>query len=253
MSNRISRRKLIGAGATIAVGAAGVTAASMAKKAGLIPPDHGGIYGIGETLNYASHRLLMASGSHAREFRKDQISDKPFVNGRPPQNAKYKRLLARGFTDWTLQVEGMVERPNAYTLEELKAMPASSQITQLACEEGWNFIAEWNGVLLSELLRSTGAQPQAKYVVYMSMDPEWWDSIDMAEAMHPQTLLTYGMNGQELPEAHGAPLRLRIPRQFGYKSVKHLNRIVVTDSLKEFGEGLGSSAPEQGFAWYAGI
>jgi DMSO/TMAO reductase YedYZ molybdopterin-dependent catalytic subunit len=252
--NKISRRKLITAGTATAAGATGVAvAARLAEKAGLIPPDHGGIYGIGETLNYASHRLLMSGHSAAREFSRDQITAKPYVNGKAPQNAKYKRLLARGFADWSLQVEGMVTRPGAFSLADLKSLSATTQVTQLACEEGWSFIAEWTGVRVGDLLNSVGVLPQAKYMVYLSLDPEWWDSIDMAEAMHPQTLLTYSMNGQDLTEDHGAPLRLRVPRQFGYKSVKYLNRLVLTDSLKEFGQGLGSSAPEQGFAWYAGI
>jgi DMSO/TMAO reductase YedYZ molybdopterin-dependent catalytic subunit len=86
-----------------------------------------------------------------------------------------------------------------------------------------------------------------------SIDPDWWESIDMADALHPQTFLTYGMNGDELPVGNGGPLRLRLPRQLGYKSVKFINRLTVTDSLKEFGKGLGSASPEGGYAWYAGI
>ena len=122
-----------------------------------------------------------------------------------------------------------------------------------ACEEGWSYIAEWTGIPLSYVLNLAGVQPQARYVVYFSHQQGWWDSIDMPEALHPQTLLTYGMNGEDLPVLYGAPVRLRVPRQLGYKSVKHLTRITVTESLKNIGNGLGSAAPAAGFSWYAGI
>jgi DMSO/TMAO reductase YedYZ molybdopterin-dependent catalytic subunit len=102
-------------------------------------------------------------------------------------------------------------------------------------------------------LEIVGVLPQARYVVYTSIDPEWWESIDMADALHPQTFLTYGMNGGELPVGNGGPLRLRISRQLGYKSVKYISQLTVTDNLKKFGKGLGSASPEGGYAWYAGI
>jgi DMSO/TMAO reductase YedYZ molybdopterin-dependent catalytic subunit len=102
-------------------------------------------------------------------------------------------------------------------------------------------------------MRAAGIMPQARYVVYFSIDANWWDSIDMADALHPQTLLAYAMNDGDLPVPFGGPLRLRVPRQLGYKSVKFINRLVVTDSVKRFGRGLGSAAPESGYAWYAGI
>ena len=106
---------------------------------------------------------------------------------------------------------------------------------------------------LSHVLELVGIQPQARYVVYFSIDPQWWDSVDMADALHPQTFLAYGMNGGELPVGNGGPLRLRVPRQLGYKNVKFITRLTVTDSLKRFGQGLGSASPEAGYAWYAGI
>jgi DMSO/TMAO reductase YedYZ molybdopterin-dependent catalytic subunit len=147
----------------------------------------------------------------------------------------------------------MIARPASFSVADLQRYPSRSQITHLACEEGWSFIAEWTGVPLAALLNSLGLLPQARYVVYFSMDPGWWDSIDIHEAMHPQTLVTYGMNGIDLPVAHGGPLRMRIPRQLGYKSVKYITRLAVTDNLKSFGKGLGSSPPEFGYSWYAGI
>jgi DMSO/TMAO reductase YedYZ molybdopterin-dependent catalytic subunit len=147
----------------------------------------------------------------------------------------------------------MVVNPASFSLTELRCFPVRSQITHLACEEGWSFIAEWTGVPLSHVLSLVGTLPSARYVVYFSIQPNWWDSVDMADALHPQTLLTYGMNGSDLPVGHGGPLRLRVPRQLGYKSVKYLTRMTVTDSLKGFGKGLGSAAPEEGYSWYAGI
>ena len=116
-----------------------------------------------------------------------------------------------------------------------------------------NHVAEWNGVPLSHVLDLVGVQPQARYVVYYSIQPDWWESMDMADALHPQTFLTYGMNGDELPVGNGGPLRMRVPRQLGYKNVKFITHLTVTDSMKKFGQGLGSASPEAGYAWYAGI
>jgi DMSO/TMAO reductase YedYZ molybdopterin-dependent catalytic subunit len=249
----LSRRKLIITGLAATAGAAGLgVAARIAQKYGLVPPDHRGVYGLGETLTYASLRLLTRH-SLAREFPRSQISNPPLANEIPPLNEAFKRLQAGGFADWRLSVSGMVDRPAAFSLAELKSYPSRSQITQLACEEGWSYIAEWIGVPLSHILNVVGIHPQARYIVYFSIDPNWWESIDMADAMHPQTFLAYGMNGNELPVGNGGPLRLRLPRQLGYKSVKYITHLTVTDSLKGFGKGLGSASPEGGYAWYAGI
>jgi DMSO/TMAO reductase YedYZ molybdopterin-dependent catalytic subunit len=249
----ISRRKLIigGIAATAGLSALGV-AARLAHKYGLVPPDHGGIYGLGETLTYASQRLLTRH-SLAREFSRSQISNPPFANEIAPLNDAYKRLQAGGFADWRLTVDGMVDRPASFSLDQLKSYPRRSQITHLACEEGWSYIAEWIGVPLSYVLDAVGVKPQARYVAYFSIEPDWWDSIDMADALHPQTFLAYGMNGNELPVGNGGPLRIRIPRHLGYKSVKFVTHLTVTDSMKGFGQGLGSAAPEGGYSWYAGI
>jgi DMSO/TMAO reductase YedYZ molybdopterin-dependent catalytic subunit len=249
----ISRRKLIigGLAATAGLSALGV-AARLAQKYGLVPPDHGGIYGLGETLTYASQRLLTRH-SLAREFSRSQISNPPYANGIQPLNEAYKRLQAGGFADWRLTVDGMVDRPASFSLDQLKSYPRRSQITHLACEEGWSHIAEWIGVPLSHVLDAVGVKPQARYVVYFSIEPDWWDSIDMADALHPQTFLAYGMNGNELPVGNGGPLRMRVPRHLGYKSVKFVTHLTVTDSMKGFGQGLGSASPEGGYSWYAGI
>jgi DMSO/TMAO reductase YedYZ molybdopterin-dependent catalytic subunit len=251
--NDISRRKLILTGLAATAGVSGLgVAARIAQQYGLIPPDHGGIYGLGETLTYASQRLLTRH-SLAREFSRSQISKPPFANEIPPLSDEFQRLQAGGFADWRLSVSGMVDRAASFSLAQLKSYPSRSQITMVQCEEGWSYIAEWIGVPLSHVLDVVGIQPQARYVVYFSIDPDWWDSMDMADAMHPQTFLAYGMNGDELPVGNGGPLRMRLPRQLGYKNVKFITQLTVTDSMKKFGKGLGSASPEGGYAWYAGV
>ena len=247
--SRFSRRQLIGAG----LGVSGLAAAAkMADHYGLVPPDCGGLYGPGETLTYAAQRLLTRH-SMAREFDRSQISKHPFADPVGPLGDAFQRLQAGGFQEWRLTVDGMVARPASFSTAELRRLPARSQITAVQCEEGWNYIAEWTGVPLAEVLDAAGALPQARYVVTRSFQPDWWDSIDMADALHPQTILAYGMNGSELPVSFGGPLRLRVPRQLGYKSLKYMVHVTVTDNLKKFGKGLGSAAPEGGYAWYAGI
>jgi DMSO/TMAO reductase YedYZ molybdopterin-dependent catalytic subunit len=250
---RLSRRKLITTGLATAAGASGLAvAARLADRYGLIPPDHGGIYGAGETLTYAGQRILMANHSLAREFDRSQITKFVPIDGNPPEKENYQRLLAGKFADWRLRIDGLVARPSLLSLAELKSYPSRTQITHQACEEGWSFIAEWTGVPLSYVLNVAGVLPQARYVAYFAFD-ESWDSLDIPEALHPQTLLAYGMNGEEITPAHGAPLRMKVPRQLGYKNVKFLSRITVTDSLKNIRNGLGSISPDYGYSWYAGI
>jgi DMSO/TMAO reductase YedYZ molybdopterin-dependent catalytic subunit len=242
----LSRRKVIKTGVAATAGVSGLAvAARLADIYGLIPPDHGGIYGPGKALTYASQRLLTRN-TLAREFTRSQISTRPVANGRLPEGEDFKRLQAGRFADWRLAIEGMVARPAALSLADLRSYPSRSQITQLICEEGWSFIAEWIGVPLSHVLNTVEVLPQARYVVLFSIQRDWVESIDMADALHPQTLLTYGMNGGDLPIGHGGPLRLRVPRQLGYKSLKYVNRLMITDNLKEF-------SPDGSYAWYAGI
>jgi DMSO/TMAO reductase YedYZ molybdopterin-dependent catalytic subunit len=251
--SKISRRKLITTGAAAVAGASGLAvAAKVATSHGLIPPDSGGLYGPGETLTYAAQRLLN-NRAMAREFPRRQISENPFANEVAPLGDEFNRLQAAGFVDWRLTVDGMAARPTAFSLAEVKSFPTSSHVTMIGCEEGWTYIAEWTGVPLSYILDRVGALPQVRYVVYRSIQPDWWESIDMSDAVHPQTLVAIGMNGADLPVPFGGPMRLRVPRQLGYKSVKYITRLTLTDSLKPFGKGLGSAAPEGGYAWYAGI
>jgi DMSO/TMAO reductase YedYZ molybdopterin-dependent catalytic subunit len=251
--NKISRRRFVTAGLAATAGVSGVAVAgTLARRYGLLPPDGGGIYGPGETLTYAAQRLLMRH-SLAREFPRSMISKVPFANELAPFNDAFKRHQASGFADWRLSIDGMVARPASLSLSGLRSFPVHSQITEVVCEEGWSYVAEWIGTPLIEVLNASGLLPQARYVVYFSIEPDWWESIDLADARHPQTLLTYAMNDGDLAVGFGGPLRLRVPRQLGYKSVKFITRLTVTDSLKSFGKGLGGANAEGGYAWYAGI
>ena len=253
MNRLLTRRRLIKTGLAAIAGASGLAvAARLADRYGLIPPDHGGIYGVGDTLTYASQRLLSRRDSLAREFSRRDISNVAPVNGDTPTSFDYRQLLSHRFAEWELVIDGLVSRPSSFSLAQLKQFPVTTQITHQACEEGWSFIAEWTGVQLSHVLNLVGASPRARYVVFYAFD-DLWESIDMDDAWHPQTLLAYKMNGEDLQTPHGAPVRLRVTRQLGYKSLKYLAQISVVDSLKDIGNGLGSISPELGYSWYAGI
>lgn len=251
---KISRRKMITTGLAAAAGVAGLGVADhLAHRYGLIPPDDRGIWGPGNTLTYAAQRILQMHHPLAREFDRSQISKGVIpVKGQVPQSNVYRQHLRGGFADWQLNIDGMVARPQSFSLADLRRLPSVSQVTLHVCEQGWSFIAEWTGVQLSHILNLVGISPQAKYVAIFSFDTVW-DTMDMFDAWHPQTLLAYGMNGQELPAPHGAPVRMRVGRQVGYKNVKFLTHLVVTDNAKQYGKGLGGKAPEGGWAWYGGI
>jgi len=251
MSNLLTRRALVTAGLTVAAGATGVGAAG---RYNLIPPDYGGVFGIGETLTYSAQRLLTSGHSMAREFQRSDISKAPVVNGPAPKDEAFRALAAGGFKDWRLQVEGLIARPVSFSLDELRRLPMESHIVLHACEQGWSYIAEWTGVRLSSVLEMVQPRPEARYIVFMPFaNPRQttgevrvqWDSIDMADALHPQTLLAYGMNGEVLPADFGAPLRLRMSRQLGYKNTKYLSRMIVTDRMGLYRKGDGT--------WYGGI
>jgi DMSO/TMAO reductase YedYZ molybdopterin-dependent catalytic subunit len=249
----ITRRGLIYGGMAAAAGISGLGAADrLAKRCGLLPPDDRGIYGPGETLTYACQRMLTRH-TPVREFPRSMISKNPFANETPPLDDDFKKLQAGGFKDWRLVVDGTVARPLTLSLADLKTLPMHSQITEVACEEGWSYIAEWIGTPLSAVLREAGVLPQTRYIVYRAQDKFIWDSIDMNDAWDEHTLLTMGMNDGDLPVGFGGPLRLRMPRQLGYKSLKYVNHIIATDDIKKFGKGQGSISPEFGYAWYAGI
>jgi len=254
MSNSLTRRRFITGAVAASVTASGTGAAAfLAKRYGLIPPDHGGVLGVGQTLTYAAHRVMLYRQPLAREFTRNAISKNfPAINTTMPEDDSYRADMATGFAQWRLTVEGLVTRPCELSLAQLKSYPSRTQVTQHICEQGWSAIAEWTGVPLSYVLREAGIQPEARYIFFYCVDG-WWDSLDLADAWHPQTLLAYGMNGRDLPVPHGAPVRLRVERQLGYKNLKYVSAITVTDSTKEWGKGLGAQGAENGYSWYAGI
>jgi len=251
--SKVSRRKFVTAGLATAGSLAGFgVAAKLAQRYGLVPPDSGGIYGPGTTLTYAAHRIF-SRNSLVREFPRNMISKVPFPNLMPPLGEDFKKLQNGGFADWRLTVDGLVARPASLSLSDLKTFPLRNQITEVVCEEGWSYVAEWIGTPLHEVLKAAGVLPQARYLVYFSIDPQWYESIDIEEAMHPQTLLTWAMNDGDLPVAFGGPLRLRVPGQLGYKSVKFVTRVMATDSVKGYVSSIDPKSPNYGYAWYAGI
>jgi DMSO/TMAO reductase YedYZ molybdopterin-dependent catalytic subunit len=221
-----------------------------------LPPTYGNLLRMGDAVTYAAHRTLLPKQSLVREYRIEDISSFPATGTTNPARSveselgeTYRRLQAGAFADWRLSVEGLVARPSEFSLADLKKLTSRTQITRHTCEEGWTAIGQWTGVPLRVVLDAAGILPAARFVVYYAFDG-WVDSIDMLDALHPQTLLAYGMNGSDLPIQHGAPLRLRVERQLGYKSMKFLRRIVVVDRFEDGGE-MGNI--QNGWAWYTGI
>ncbi|HEX5169751.1 MAG TPA: molybdopterin-dependent oxidoreductase [Cyclobacteriaceae bacterium] len=216
------------------------------------PPSYRNILRMGDNLTYLAQRTLLPGQSLVKEYRFGDISSFPATGTTNPAESskpdsfseEYGRLLKTGFADWKLVIEGKVLRPGSYSMRDLQKFPARKQITKHTCEEGWTAIAEWTGVPLRHVLHTVGIIPSARFVNFYSYDG-WIDSIDMLDALHPQTLLAYGMNGRDLPVPHGAPLRLRVETQIGYKSMKYLQRIEVTDEFVDTGDS--------GWAWYVGI
>lgn len=225
-----------------------------------LPPTYGNVLRMADNLTYRAQRLLLPRNSLAPEYDRRDITSIPAIGTTNPANpheelfdaaggAAYERLRRGDFADWRLRIEGSVTRPGSYSLSDLKRFPARTQITKHTCEEGWSAIAEWTGVPLHRVLEAAGIRPSARFVNFYAFDATV-DSIDMFDALHPQTILAYGMNGRDLPIAHGAPLRVRVERQLGYKSVKFIHRISVTDEFYDPGK-LGPL--QQGWAWYVGI
>jgi DMSO/TMAO reductase YedYZ molybdopterin-dependent catalytic subunit/thiosulfate reductase cytochrome b subunit len=243
----VSRRSwMISAGVT-----AGLALVSLVRWP--LPVRASGLFGLSDTLTFWTQRLLLSRQPLAKEFSVGDISPNfPAINTIDPEDETYQRQRANGFAEWHLSVTGLVTRPTVFSLADLQTLPARTQITQHSCEQGWSAIAQWTGVPLSLVLEAVGLRPPARFVVFRCVDG-WWDSLDLFDALHPQTLLAYGMNGQPLPVQHGAPVRLRVERQLGYKSLKYVSSIEVVESVENIGEGRGSGVAEEGYNWYAGI
>jgi DMSO/TMAO reductase YedYZ molybdopterin-dependent catalytic subunit len=221
-----------------------------------LPPTYGNLLRMGDTLTFAAHRALLPAGSLVREYGVGDLTSfpatgttNPAVTVKSALGEEYRRHQAEAFAAWRLTVEGRVARPRSFSLAELKQLPSRTQITRHTCEEGWTAIGQWTGVPLSRVLDAVGILPTARFVVAYTVD-DWVDSLDLIDALHPQTILAYGMNGGDLPIAHGAPVRLRVERQMGYKSLKYVRRLVVAD---EFDDGGANGSIQNGWAWYTGI
>lgn len=216
------------------------------------------VLGSGEWLNYHAHRLIGAEAL-AREYAHADLSPHFRTNGNAEvRAADYLRHAETGFADWRLAVDGRVERPGAFSLAEIRAMPARSQITRHDCVEGWSAIGKWTGVPLAHLLGLVRLRPDARYVVFHCADDfggtPYYESIDLVDAFHPQTILAWGMNDAALPVGHGAPLRLRVERQLGYKQAKFVMRVEAVATLAGIGRGKGGFWEDAaGYDWYAGI
>ncbi|MGQ0741338.1 MAG: molybdopterin-binding protein [Alphaproteobacteria bacterium] len=215
-----------------------------------------------EGLTRRVQRAFAGSRALAREFSRADISPVFRANGtRNPVNPEYQALSANGFRDWRLEVNGLVERPLSLSLAALHAMPSRAQITRHDCVEGWSCIGEWKGVPLALVLAAADPKPAARYVVFYCADPmgrspdapRYYESLDMLEAVHPQTMLAYELNGEILPVAHGAPVRLRAERQLGYKMAKYVMRIELVESFARIEGGKGGYWEDRGYNWYAGI
>ncbi len=252
----------------------GVTAASLWLSACdklTNDPKFAGMLTKAEGLTQRAQRAVTDRKALAREFTPADISKDFKANGTlRPQDYEYVALLDNNFADYRLVVDGLVEHPLELSMAEVRGAPSRTQITRHDCVEGWSSIGKWKGARLGPLLDRAKLKPEARYIVFWCADTleqtldgtgKYYESIDLIDAYHPQTILAYQMNDATLPVAHGAPLRLRVERQLGYKQAKYIMRIEAVASLDAkdangqtvLGRGKGGFWPDRGYEWYAGI
>ena len=217
----------------------------------------------GEDLTRSTQRALLSPDDLAPEYSEADLSPAFRANGSTdPESPQYKALARDGFADWRLAVGGLVDRPASYSLADLRALPSRTQITRHDCVEGWSCIGKWKGVPLGAILDQAGLKPEARYIVFSCADSlektldgsgQYYESIGLEDAFHPQTILAYEMNDEVLPIPHGAPLRVRIERQLGYKMAKYIMRIDAVESFARIARGQGGFWEDRGYEWYAGI
>ena len=216
------------------------------------------ILSMGEEMNRASQRVLMDRDALAREFTRADLSPTFRSNGtKLPPGAAYAAHAASGFADWRIKVTGLVARPLSLSLADIRAMPQRTQITRHDCVEGWSAIGQWTGPQLRRILAAAGVKDRARYIVFRCADriggDLYYESCDMVDALHPQTIMAWALNNAVLPIANGAPLRLRIERQLGYKHAKYLMRIELVERFDDIRDGKGGYWEDNGYEWYAGI
>ncbi|WP_110654094.1 molybdopterin-binding protein [Salinicola halimionae] len=215
--------------------------------------------GLAERLNLRVQRFLAGERGLAPEYPASMIDRHFRPNGSTdPQASRYRQLAASQFREWRLEIGGLVDEPLSLSLAELQTMPSRTQITRHDCVEGWSAIGQWRGPVLADLLERAGVRPEARYVVFHCMDQlggedYYYESLDLSEARHPQTILAYSLNDEPLPIANGAPLRLRAERQLGYKMAKYLSGITLVTAFDDIGGGKGGYWEDRGYTWYAGI
>lgn len=249
MKIAVSRRKFLAS-----VSALGGLALSGCSSEKYFPPHFGGLLDASDALTMSVQRMLMTEQTMAREYTKKDISVAFPVEGtRMPEDADFQRSMASGFSDWRIPLDGLVDRPLSLSLTDLKAMPARTQITSQSCEGGWTAIGQWTGVQLGHILKLAGLQREARYIQFECVDG-WYDYLDLFDALHAQTLLAYGMNDKDLPIQHGGPIRLRVERHLGYKSLKFIKSIRVVDEPDSMADRIYTGQSRLfHFSWYAGI
>ena len=250
MTRRISRRTLLAS--VPALGGLLLTGCSREK---FIPPRvRGGLIGAADVLTMSSNRLLLSGQQLAREYSASNVADPfPTWNQTNPKNPEYQRHLSEGFRNWRLPISGLVAHPLELSLDRIRSLPARTQITAHVCEQGWSAIGEWTGApLLGVLEAAGGVTPAARYVV-IDTYAGWYEGYELFEVEHPQTIVAYGLNGRDLPTGNGAPIRLRVERQCGYKNLKFVRSIRVVDSMLGIGKGSGGINSDIGFHWFAGV
>ena len=215
---------------------------------------------VGESLNRRVQHAVTSRKSMAQEFSESDLSPSFRSNGTSnPADEGYQTLAKDGFSGWQLRVDGLVQQPTTFSLRQLRSMRSRVQITRHDCVEGWSAIGKWKGVPLADVLAVVQPSPAARFVVFHCADPmdgdgtRYYESIDMEDAYHPQTILAYELNDASLPIANGAPLRVRIERQLGYKMAKYIMRLQLVDSFAAIGGGRGGYWEDLGYEWYAGI
>lgn len=217
----------------------------------------------GEKWTHGAQRLLLGRSALAPEYSEQDITRIFKANGTTdPDTDDYNAHVAKGFADWRLTIDGLVDHPLQLSLAQLRQMPARTQITRHDCVEGWSCIAKWQGARLSAIVQRAGLKPKARFLAFYCADTlelaldgtgQYYETIDLVDAMHPQTILAYDMNGAPVDVQHGAPLRLRLERQLGYKMAKYVMRIEAIEEFSKLGRGKGGYWEDRGYQWYAGI
>jgi DMSO/TMAO reductase YedYZ molybdopterin-dependent catalytic subunit len=254
-----TRRGILTRGAVV-LGALGLGGCDKIIQSGAAQNTFAGV----DALNRSAQEALLGNAPLAPEYARSDISTKFYANGSTdPGDTTYKTMAAGEFSTYKLIVDGLVEHPQELSLSDLRAMPVRTQITRHDCVEGWSCIGEWTGTPLQGVLDKAGLKPAARYVVFHAFDAmndgqlsgptPFYGSIDLQAARHPQTILAYEMNGQPLPVPYGAPLRLRVELQLGYKMTKYIKRIELVDDFSGIGGGKGGYWEDNGYQWYAGI